>query len=194
MGSWRRTSLLGVSAVLLPAFVAAQDAANTGSQATNQTEGNVETIVVSARREALQNATERKKNAESIVDSVVADEAGMLPDNSITEVLQRVPGVTMSRFLDADHTAIEGNGIQVRGMSGVAARLNGREIFSANGGNGLSWADVTPELMAAVDVYKSPTADQIEGGLGGQVDLRTKMPFDYDGGTPAPRLRGSQLR
>ena len=67
-------------------------------------------------------------------------------------------------------------------MSGVAARLNGREIFSANGGNGLSWADVTPELMAAVDVYKSPTADQIEGGLGGQVDLRTKMPFDYDGG------------
>jgi iron complex outermembrane receptor protein len=175
-GIWGRKSLLGLSAVLLPALAVAQDAT------TNQPEGDVETVVVSARREALQNATERKKNAESIVDSVVADDAGMLPDNSITEVLQRVPGVTISRFLDADHFSTEGNGIQVRGMSGVAARLNGREIFSANGGNGLSWGDVTPELMAAVDIYKSPTADQIEGGLGGQIDLRTKMPFDFDQG------------
>jgi iron complex outermembrane receptor protein len=178
-GNWRRASLLGVSAALLPALASAQN---------NPSADDVETVVVSARREALQNATERKKNAESIVDSVVADDAGMLPDNSITEVLQRVPGVTISRFLDADHFSTEGNGIQVRGMSGVAARLNGREIFSANGGSGLSWGDVTPELMAAVDVYKSPTADQIEGGLGGQVDLRTKMPFDFDHGL---QLHGS---
>jgi iron complex outermembrane receptor protein len=188
---WRRASLLGMGAILLPAFAIAQDAANPASpspQSASQTDADVQVVVVSARREALQNATERKKNAESIVDSVVADDAGMLPDNSITEVLQRVSGVTISRFLDADHFSTEGNGIQVRGMSGVAARLNGREIFSANGGNGLSWGDVTPELMAAVDIYKSPTADQIEGGLGGQIDLRTKMPFDYEQGL---QLNGS---
>jgi TonB-dependent receptor len=179
---WRRTSLLGVSAILLPALVAAQDATKT------EADDDVETVVVSARREALQNATERKKKAESMVDSVVADDAGMLPDNSITEVLQRVSGVTISRFNDPDHFSTEGNGIQVRGMSGVAARLNGREIFSANGGQGLSWGDVTPELMAAVDIYKSPTADLIEGGLGGQIDLRTKMPFDYEDGL---QLNGS---
>jgi TonB-dependent receptor len=185
VGAWRRTSLLGVSAILLPAFVAAQDAPNASSPEPSE---DVETVVVSARREAIQDATERKKNAESMVDSVVADDAGMLPDNSITEVLQRVSGVTISRFNDPDHFSTEGNGIQVRGMSGVAARLNGREIFSANGGSGLSWGDVTPELMAAVDIYKSPTADQIEGGLGGQIDLRTKMPFDYEGGL---QLNGS---
>lgn len=187
---WRRASLLGIGAVLLPAFAGAQNSAaeNSAPATAAPASGDVETIVVSARREAIQNATERKKNAESIVDSVVADDAGMLPDNSITEVLQRVSGVTISRFNDADHFSTEGNGIQVRGMSGVAARLNGREIFSANGGNGLSWGDVTPELMAAVDIYKSPTADQIEGGLGGQIDLRTKMPFDYDQGL---QLNGS---
>jgi iron complex outermembrane receptor protein len=172
--SWRQKSLLGMGAVLLPAMAAAQVPPGQSDD--------VETVVVTARREAIQNATERKKNADSIVDSVVADDAGMLPDNSITEVLQRVSGVSISRFMDADHFSTEGNGIQVRGMSGVAARLNGREIFSANGGNGLSWGDVTPELMAAVDIYKSPTADQIEGGLGGQIDLRTKMPFDFDNG------------
>jgi iron complex outermembrane receptor protein len=189
--AWSRISLVGLGAILLPAFAGAQDAggaAGDPQQAAKSEPTEVETVVVSARRKALETATERKKTAESIVDSVVADEAGMLPDNSVTEVLQRVSGVTISRFNDADHFSTEGNGIQVRGMSGVAARLNGREIFSANGGNGLSWGDVTPELMAAVDIYKSPTADQIEGGLGGQIDLRTKMPFDYEGGL---QLNGS---
>jgi len=54
-------------------------------------------------------------------------------------------------------------------------------FFSANGGNGLNWSDIPPELMAGVDVYKAATADLIEGGTGGQVDLRTKMPFDFHG-------------
>jgi TonB-dependent receptor len=119
------------------------------------------------------------------VDSVVADDAGKLPDNSITEVLQRVPGVTIVRFAainDPDHYSVEGSGIQIRGLSGVASRLNGREIFSANGGRSLLWGDVTPELMQAVDVYKSSSADQIEGGTGGSVDLRTKLPFDFKKG------------
>lgn len=142
-------------------------------------------VIVTGRRAALQAADERKRNSESIISSVVADEAGKLPDNSITEVLQRVSGVSIVRFAalnDPDHFSVEGSGIQVRGLSGVASRLNGREIFSANGGRGLIWGDVTPELMSAVDVYKSATADLIEGGTGGQVDLRTKLPFDFSGG------------
>lgn len=144
-----------------------------------------DTIVVTGRRAALQAADERKKASESIINSVVADEAGKLPDNSITEVLQRVSGVSIVRFGslgDPDHFSVEGSGIQVRGLSGVASRLNGREIFSANGGRGLVWGDVTPELMSAVDVYKSATADLIEGGTGGQIDLRTKLPFDFSPG------------
>ncbi|MDP9421329.1 MAG: TonB-dependent receptor [Pseudomonadota bacterium] len=142
-------------------------------------------IVVTARRRALQAAEQRKKNSEGIIDSVVADEAGKLPDNSITEVLQRVSGVSIVRFAalnDPDHFSVEGSGIQVRGLTGVASRLNGRDIFSANGGRSLLWGDVTPELMAAVDVYKAATADLIEGGTGGQIDLRTKLPFDFSKG------------
>jgi iron complex outermembrane receptor protein len=140
-------------------------------------------IVVTARRQALESATERKRTSDTIIDSVVADDAGKLPDNSITEVLQRVPGVTIVRFAsvgDPDRFSVEGSGIQVRGLSSVLATLNGREIFGANGGGGISWGEVTPELMSAVDVYKASTADRIEGGIGGAVDLRTKMPFDFD--------------
>ncbi|WP_242185793.1 TonB-dependent receptor [Sphingomonas sp. CARO-RG-8B-R24-01] len=141
-------------------------------------------IVVTGRRAALQAADERKRRSETIVDSVVADDAGKLPDNSITEVLQRVSGVSIVRFAalgDPDHYSVQGSGVQVRGLTGVASRLNGREIFSANNGRAILWSDVTPELMSAVDVYKASTADLIEGGTGGQIDLRTKMPFDFNG-------------
>ncbi len=143
------------------------------------------TIIVTGRRSALEAADGRKRDASVIIDSVVADEAGKLPDNSITEVLQRVAGVAIVRFSalnDPDHFSVEGSGIQVRGLSGVASRLNGRDIFSSNAGRSLLWGDVTPELMQAVDVYKSSSADLIEGGLGGTVDLRTKLPFDFDEG------------
>jgi iron complex outermembrane receptor protein len=141
-------------------------------------------IVITGRRAALEAADERKRRSETIVDSVVADDAGKLPDNSITEVLQRVSGVSIVRFAalgDPDHYSVQGSGVQVRGLTGVASRLNGREIFSANNGRAILWSDVTPELMAAVDVYKASTADLIEGGTGGQIDLRTKMPFDFNG-------------
>jgi TonB-dependent receptor len=157
-------------------------AGSASAQVKAQEAETVSEVVVTSRRAAIESAIERKKNAESLIDSVVADDAGKLPDNSITEVLQRVSGVAIVRFAalnDPDHYSAEGSGIQVRGLSGVASRLNGREIFSANGGRSLSFGDVTPELMAAVDVYKSSTADLIEGGTGGQIDLRTKMPFDY---------------
>ena len=164
----------------------AQEAADaTTTPTTPNQPADLGEITITARRIALKNADDRKKNSESMIDSVVADEAGLLPDNSVTEVLQRVAGVTMVRFAalnDPDHYSDEGSGIQVRGLSGVDARLNGREVFSANTGQGLSFGDVTPELLAAVDVYKSATADLIEGGSGGQVDLRTRMPFDFDPG------------
>ncbi len=54
-------------------------------------------------------------------------------------------------------------------------------LFTANDGRGLSFEDVSAELLGGVNVYKNPSADMIEGGLGGTVDLRTRLPFDYDG-------------
>jgi TonB-dependent receptor len=139
-------------------------------------------IVVTARRKALEAATMRKYQSDTIIDSIVADEAGKLPDTSITEVLQRVPGVTIDRFASLgspDQFSWEGTGIQVRGLSGTTGLLNGEEIFSANQGSGLNFNEVTPELLSAVDVYKDSVPDMIEGGLAGTVDLRTHLPFDY---------------
>jgi TonB-dependent receptor len=139
-------------------------------------------IVITARRRALLTATELKRNSDTIIDSVVADEAGKLPDNSITEVLQRVSGVSISRFTGANggNTAfqIEGTGITVRGLPFNSSTLNGQQLFSANGASAISWNEVTPELMAGVDVYKATRADIIEGGAS-TIDLRTHVPFDF---------------
>ncbi len=179
----KTSSGLAVGSALMIGLTVASPA-QAQQSTTASTADSIEEVVVTGRRAALESATERKRESESIIDSVVADEAGMLPDNSVTEVLQRVSGVSIVRFAslgDPDHFSAEGSGVQVRGLSGVAGRLNGREVFSASGGRGLSWGDVTPELMQAVDVYKTATANLIEGGTGGQIDLRTKKPFDMDG-------------
>ncbi len=176
-----QTETLGISK---DATQAAAPVADQSTPAVQATAPDPDDIVVTGRRAALEAADERKRRSETIIDSVVADDAGKLPDNSITEVLQRVSGVSIVRFAalgDPDHFSVQGSGVQVRGLTGVASRLNGREIFSANNGRAILWSDVTPELMAAVDVYKASTADLIEGGTGGQIDLRTKMPFDFNG-------------
>lgn len=159
----------------------------------------VEEVIVSGQRASIQSAQDVKRNSNVVVDSIVAEDIGKLPDRSVTEALQRVPGVTVGRYTnnDAEHPAAEGSGVAVRGLSQVRAELNGRDVFSAASGRGLSFEDVPAELMYAVDTYKSPSADMIEGGLGGTVNLRTRMPFDADGqqiSLSAKANQGDQLK
>lgn len=144
--------------------------------------GNV--VVVTGQRAALNSAQKLKQNSDEIVDSIVAEDMGKLPDRSVTEVLQRVVGVTIDRTMskgDPEHYSVEGSGVNIRGLSYVRSELNGRDSFSANGGRSLNFEDVPPELMAGVDIYKNPSAEQIEGAIGGLVNLRTAMPFDFKG-------------
>lgn len=143
----------------------------------------VEEVMVTGQRASILSAQDVKRNSNVIVDSIVADDIGKLPDRSVTEALQRVPGVSVGRYTnnDAEHPAAEGSGVAIRGLTQVRGELNGRDVFSASSGRGLSFEDVPAELMYAVDTYKSPSADMIEGGLGGTVNLRTRMPFDSEG-------------
>lgn len=177
--SHRKFMLAGVSALVLCAV--APGAALAQAQAQPKDDGVVEEIVVTGQRAAIQSAQKIKQNAEQIVDSITSTDIGALPDRSVTEALQRVAGVTIGRTSDgrdADRISVEGSGVQVRGLSWVRGELNGRDSFSAKAGRTLSFEDIPPELMAGVDVYKNPSADIIEGGVGGTVNLRTRLPFD----------------
>lgn len=179
--------MVGAMSVAMPALAQEEKA-----------DGAVEEVLVTGQRGSILSAQDVKKNASVVVDSIVAEDIGKLPDRSVTEALQRVPGVTVGRYTgnDAEHPAVEGSGVAVRGLTQVRAELNGRDVFSAATGRGLSFEDVPAELMYAVDTYKSPSADMIEGGLGGTVNLRTRMPFDSDGqqiGVSAKANYGDQL-
>jgi len=140
-------------------------------------------VTVTGQRAALQSAQKLKQEADEIVDSISADDIGKLPDRSVIEVLQRIVGATLDRAMtnDPQHFSVEGNSIAIRGLNYVRSEMNGRDSFSANGGRALNFEDVPPELLSRVDIYKNPSASQIEGGISGLVDLRTALPFDYKG-------------
>jgi TonB-dependent receptor len=168
-------------ALLSSSGVWAQETLNGDHAPGTQQQSNV--VVVSGQRAALQSAQKIKQNADEVVDSIVAEDIGKLPDRSVTEVLQRIAGVTIDRNMagDPNRQSVEGSGVSVRGLTYVRSELNGRDAFSAGGGRSLGFADVPPELMAGVDVYKNPSAEQVEGAIAGLVNLKTAMPFDYKG-------------
>ena len=144
----------------------------------------VDEVVVTGIRQSIQSAQDIKRNAEQIVDSVAAVDITALPDRTVTETLQRIPGIAIDHLFapnDTNRFSAEGSGVVIRGLTQVRSELNGRDVFSARNTRGLSFEDVPSELMAGVDVYKNPSADRIEGGIAGTVDLRTRKPFDSDG-------------
>ena len=148
---------------------------DTASPVQSTSDQPVSDIVVTGVRASLQSAQSIKRNAGQIVDSVVAEDIGKLPDRNVAEALQRITGVQIQRSYG------EGSSIAIRGLSQVRTEINGRDVFTANGGRSLSLEDVPSELLAGIDVYKNPSAELIEGGIGGLVNLRTRKPFDFDG-------------
>ncbi len=167
-------SLMALAALTVAGTAQAQDAAPTEDDA----------VVVVGVRKALKTAQDIKKNADTHVDSITATDIGAFPDKSVAEALQRVPGITVSRFQSSDdstHFSAEPAQVLIRGLTFVRTELNGRDIFTADGARGLNFNDVSPELMAGVDSYKNLTAEMIEGGIAGSVNLRTRLPFDSKG-------------
>src|SRR6187431_144032 len=99
-----------------------QEAEKTESapRAEESSSGEVTTIVVTGIRAALETAAETKRRSDTFVDSVTATDVASLPDMSVAEALQRVPGVTVTRFpfggASPDFPSPEGRGNLIRGL------------------------------------------------------------------------------
>lgn len=152
-------------------------------------------VVVRGVRGSAKDSADKKRKAKQISDSVSAEDAGKLPDNNVTEALAHLTGVQIQR----QHG--EGTDVAIRGIQEVGTTINGN---SAGGGNmrsmnhnaenggtctiamiagqcndeGPSLSDVPAELIKQVTVYKTRTADQVEGGIGGVVDIQLRRPLD----------------
>jgi len=133
-----------------------------------------EAIVVKGYRASLRSAQQIKRRSDAILDAVVAEDIGKLPDNNASESLARLPGIQISRGSD------EGSGVLVRGLPDVATTVNGRDISTAELRR-VQLQDFPSGALAGMEVYKSATADLLDPGLAGLVNVRTRRPFDFKG-------------
>ncbi len=153
----------------------------TDLQTPGTTDAAGDEIVVKGIRQSLANAQNLKRNADTVVDAITAEDIGALPDRSINEALQRVPGVAITRFAsasDAQHFSVEGSSVQIRGLTYSRSEFNGRDAFAVSAGREIGYNDVPAELAGSVQVFKNLTADLIEGGISGTVSINTRKPFD----------------
>ncbi|HEX8604988.1 MAG TPA: TonB-dependent receptor plug domain-containing protein, partial [Pseudoduganella sp.] len=119
--------------------------------------GQAAVVTVTGVRRAAQSAQAIKRNADQVVDSIVAEDIGKFPDNNVAETLARVTGIQIRR------DSGEASAVLIRGLPDVATLLNGRELFTTTG-RYVNLADIPATMLQRVDVYKSQGADQSEGG------------------------------
>ena len=141
-------------------------------------------IIVTGLRRSLQTAQALKRDSDQIVDAVVAEDIGKLPDNNASEALARITGVQVNRSSD------EAGGVQVRGLPNLTTTFNGREMFTAQQRN-VALQDFPAGALAGLEVYKTTSADLIEGGIAGLINVRSRRPFDFDGFQIAGAIRGT---
>ncbi len=151
-------------AMLLFAAAAAQAQQADGQQVT-----------VTGIRGAIESAISVKKNADSIVESVNAEDIGKLPDTSIAESIARLPGVAAQRFQGRAQV------ISIRGFAPdfSTALLNGREQVSTGDSRFVEFDQYPSELLQAVNIHKTPTASLIGQGLSATVDMQLVRPLEY---------------
>ena len=149
----------------------------------------LEEVVVYGVRASQAKSIDIKREATTIVDSIVAEDIGKLPDTTITDSLQRITGVQIRR------EANEGTSLNVRGMPQVLTTLNGEQFLSpwTITEVGANYGDIPAGMITGVDVHKSTSAGILEGGISGVVDLKTIRPTSLaEGWTNTIRLESSQ--
>jgi iron complex outermembrane receptor protein len=165
--------------------VLAQEAATTAQQPAASSD-NLETVIVSGIRHAIETSVAAKKKNDSIVETISAEDIGKLPDISIAESLARLPGLAAQRV----------NGrAQVISIRGLAPRyastlLNGREMVSTGDNRSVEYDQFPSELINGVTVYKTPDATLVGMGLSGTVNLQTVRPLDFHKRQAAFNARG----
>lgn len=154
-----------------------------------------EEITVVGISESLREAVKVKKEADAIVDAVAAKDVNKLPDKNLAEVAQRVPGVVINREFG------EGERVSLRGVAPnlVHTTVNGHNVAVADwfvleqlaATRSFNYLLLPSELVGQLTVYKSPTADLDEGGIGGTIDVKTRKPLDLKSGAFSGSLQNA---
>jgi len=171
--------LSSVAAMAMTTAALAQTASDTAATPQDE-ESSVDEVVVTGIRATQRNSIAVKRETATIVDAIVNDEIGSLPDNSVGDTLERITGVTADRFKG------NANELSVRGLGPTLSfsTFNGREVSTAGPDRSVAFQQFPSELVNGVLVYKSQQADFADGGIAGVIDLRSIRPLEA-----TPRLQ-----
>jgi len=172
--------LTGSAIALAPSVAWAQDA-----DVSDDSAGEENQIIVTGIRSSLASALNEKRQADSLIEVIQAEDIGKLPDQNLAEVLENVTGVQITR------TAGVGTNVQIRGTDDNRTEINGvGTVGSGTGRAGISFEDINAAIIAAVEVTKAPTAATTEGSVGGTINLRTIRPLDLNERITTVRIQG----
>eukprot|EP01037_Dinobryon_pediforme_P018264 gene18264-18525_t len=160
------TGAAGVALVM--GFGSVVSAAEQASDAND-----VQAVVVTGYARSIQNATVTKKLSNEIVESISAEDVGKLPDVSIADALSRLPGLAVQQASGrAKYISIRGFGPDY-----TTATLNGRTIATVDDNRRFDYGQYPGDLFQEIDVIKTPSADLLNAGLAGTVNLQTYDPL-----------------
>ena len=177
----------------ITALISVSAAAQTPSPANQPTEAQTAAdvseadIVVTGLRASLESAQNLKRTAPQVVDAIVASDIGKLPDLAVSDTVGRLPGVQVYR------QAGEASRVLIRGLPDFTTTYNGREIFTAET-RVVALQDFPSANIAALEVFKTSTADLVSPGLAGLVNVRSRRPFDFEGGQISGSVWGLYTR
>jgi len=133
----------------------------------------MEELTVVGTRGSLQRASQIKRTADSLIDVITMEDIGAMPDEDVAAVIERMPNVTNNTF--------NGEGFQtlIRGLSAdlTLTTYNGRELAGTQNGRELATGNLPSGILHRVSVIKSTTADLIEGGMAGTIELASMKPL-----------------
>lgn len=139
---------------------------NTGAE--DEEETTIEEVVVFGIQKSLETALAEKREKTNLTEVINAEDIGKLPDENVAEVLENIPGVQITR------NAGIGAAVSVRGSDQNRVEINGRGTTpSGDSRGGISFADLPAALVRSLNVVKVPTADMVEGSIGGTIDVKT---------------------
>ena len=174
----------------LPVTASAADAP---AAAASAAEGSQQ-VVVTGIRASKERSLNAKRAGEGVSEVVSAEDIGKLPDKNVADALQRLPGVTTMAGTGGQGGYDENDRVSMRGTgpSLSLTTINGHGVATADwdpadqlAGSGagaarsVSFLLLPSEIVSQVVVAKSAQADQVEGGVAGTVDIRTRRPLDF---------------
>jgi TonB-dependent receptor len=193
--SFRPSRMTQAVSLALASLVAGSALAQ--DQATASTSTEPITVKVVGTRASQQSSIDRKKNAATAIDSIVAEDVGALPDRNVGEAISRMAGIVLDRgdYGEGVTVSVRGNGADL-----TRVELDGQGVQSAGGtdmagggsGRGVEFRQLSADLIKSVDVVKGSTADMTEGALGGGIVIKTRTGLDFKKPFASLRLGGSQ--